>query len=122
MIRMQEHYESVVKPAMQERFEYDNPMRMPKLEKIILNMGMGEGTRDSKVVQNAVTDLTAIAGQQPVITKARKSISNFKLREGMEIGCKVTLRRRHMYEFLDPLAAPISRTAFMRSARRRTSS
>ena len=103
MIRMQEHYESVVKPAMQERFEYDNPMRAPKLEKIILNMGMGEGTRDSKVVQNAVTDLTAIAGQQPVITKARKSISNFKLREGMEIGCKVTLRRRHMYEFLDRL-------------------
>lgn len=103
MTRMQEHYDTVVKPAMQERFGYDNPMRMPRLEKIILNMGMGEGARDSKTVQSAVADLTAITGQQPVITKARKSISNFKLREGMEIGVKVTLRRQHMFEFLDRL-------------------
>ncbi len=103
MTRMQQHYATVVRPAMRERFGYDNPMRIPELEKIVLNMGMGEGARDSNVVQSAFADLTAIAGQQPVITKARKSISNFKLREGMEIGVKVTLRRRRMFEFLDRL-------------------
>ena len=103
MTRLQKHYDTVVRPALQERFTYDNPMRIPKLDKIVINMGMGEGVRDSKVVQSAMDDLTAISGQQPVITKARKSISNFKLREGMEIGVKVTLRRQRMYEFLDRL-------------------
>tara|TARA_A100001037_G_scaffold22943_2_gene19039 strand:- start:4934 stop:5428 length:495 start_codon:yes stop_codon:yes gene_type:complete len=88
---------------MQERFGYENPMRIPKLDKIVLNMGMGDGVRDSKVVQSALVELTAIAGQQPVITKARKSISNFKLREGMDIGVKVTLRRQRMFEFMDRL-------------------
>ena len=103
MTRMQEHYDTVVKAAMQESFGYENPMRIPKLDKIVLNMGMGEAVSDSKVVQSAVVELTAIAGQQPVITRARKSISNFKLREGMEIGAKVTLRRQRMFEFLDRL-------------------
>lgn len=103
MTRMQEQYETVLRPALQERFSYENVMRTPKLEKIVLNMGMGEGVRDSKVVQSAFEELKAISGQQPVITKARKSISNFKLREGMEIGVKVTLRRQRMYEFLDRL-------------------
>lgn len=103
MTRMRQHYDAIVKPAMQERFGYDNPMCIPKLEKIVLNMGTGEGARDSKVVQSAFSDLMAVAGQRPVITKARKSISNFKLREGMEVGVKVTLRRRRMYEFLDRL-------------------
>ena len=103
MTRMQQHYNDTVKSAMQERFSYENPMRMPKLDKIVLNMGMGEGVRDSKVVQSALVELTAIAGQQPIVTKARKSISNFKLREGMDIGVKVTLRRQRMFEFLDRL-------------------
>ena len=103
MTRMQEHYDTVVKAAMQESFGYDNPMRIPKLDKIVLNMGMGNAVGDSKVIQSAVVELTAIAGQQPVITRARKSISNFKLREGMEIGVKVTLRRQRMFEFLDRL-------------------
>ena len=103
MTRMQQHYNDTVKSAMQEKFAYENPMRMPKLDKIVLNMGMGDGVRDSKVVQSALVELTAIAGQQPVITKARKSISNFKLREGMDIGVKVTLRRQRMFEFLDRL-------------------
>ncbi len=103
MTRMQQHYGTVVRPALQERFGYGNPMHIPKLTKIVLNMGMGEGARESKVVQSAFADLTAIAGQRPVITKARKSISNFRLREGMEIGVKVTLRRQRMFEFLDRL-------------------
>ena len=103
MTRMQQRYDAVVRPAMQERFSYNNLMRIPRIEKIVLNMGTGEGARDSKVVQSAFADLTAISGQRPVITKARKSISNFKLREGMEVGVKVTLRRRRMYEFLDRL-------------------
>ena len=103
MTRMQHHYNDVVKATMQERFAYENPMRIPRLDKIVLNMGMGDGVRDSKVVQSALVELTAIAGQQPVVTKARKSISNFKLREGMDIGVKVTLRRQRMFEFLDRL-------------------
>jgi len=103
MTRMQQHYDTVVKAAMQESFGYENPMRIPKLDKIVLNMGMGDAVKDSKVIQSAFVELTAIAGQQPVITKARKSISNFKLREGMEIGVKVTLRRQRMFEFMDRL-------------------
>ena len=103
MTRMQEHYDTVVKAAMQESFGYDNPMRIPKLDKIVVNMGMGEAVTDSKVIQSAFVELTAITGQQPIITRARKSISNFKLREGMEIGVKVTLRRQRMFEFLNRL-------------------
>ena len=103
MTRLQECYRTVVKPALIAQFGYDNPMRAPKVEKIVLNMGVGEAARDAKLVQGAVADLTAIAGQKPVVTRARRSIANFKLREGMTVGCKVTLRRERMYEFLDRL-------------------
>ncbi len=103
MTRLQERYRTTVKPALIAQFGYDNPMRAPKVEKIVLNMGVGEAARDAKLVQGAVADLTAIAGQKPVVTRARRSIANFKLREGMTVGCKVTLRRERMYEFLDRL-------------------
>jgi len=101
--RLQIHYEDTVAPAMRERFNYRNVMRVPRLEKIVVNMGVGEGSRDGKLLVAAVEELTAITGQKPVVTKAKQSISNFKLREGMDIGCKVTLRRSRMYEFLDRL-------------------
>ena len=101
--RLQEHYASVVKAQLQERFGYGNPFEVPKLDKIVVNMGVGEAVSDSKKVQGAVTDLTKIAGQKPIVTRAKKSIATFKLREGMPIGCKVTLRRDRMYEFLDRL-------------------
>ena len=101
--RLQEHYQKVVRDALTKEFGYTNPMQVPKLDKIVINMGVGEATADSKKINLAVAELTAIAGQKPVITKARKSIATFKLREGMAIGCKVTLRKQHMYEFLDRL-------------------
>lgn len=103
MTRLHDHYENTVRAAMREEFGYQNPMQVPKLEKIILNMGVGEAARDSKLIQGAETDLTALSGQKPLLTKAKKSIANFKLREGMTVGCKVTLRRDRMYEFLDRL-------------------
>ena len=101
--RLQEHYEKIVRPALIKEFSYENAMQAPRLDKIVINMGVGEATSDSKKINAAVAELTAIAGQKPVITKARKSIATFKLREGMNIGCKVTLRRQRMYEFLDRL-------------------
>ena len=101
--RLQEHYSNVVKAQLQERFGYANPFEVPKLDKIVINMGVGEAVQDSKKVQGAVADLTRIAGQKPVVTKAKKSIATFKLREGMPVGCKVTLRRERMFEFLDRL-------------------
>ena len=101
--RLQEHYEKVVRPALIEEFKYENKLEAPRIDKIVINMGVGEATSDSKKINAAVAELTAIAGQKPVITKARKSIATFKLREGMNIGCKVTLRRQRMYEFLDRL-------------------
>jgi len=101
--RLKEHYQKVVREALTKEFGYTNPMQVPKLDKIVINMGVGEATADSKKINLAVAELTAIAGQKPVITKARKSIATFKLREGMAIGCKVTLRKQHMYEFLDRL-------------------
>jgi large subunit ribosomal protein L5 len=101
--RLRTLYESEIKAKMIEQFGYPNPMQAPRLEKIILNMGVGEGASDSKKIDAAVLDMTAIAGQKPVITKARKSIAAFKLRTGMLVGCKVTLRRERMYEFLDRL-------------------
>jgi large subunit ribosomal protein L5 len=101
--RLQEHYEKIVRPALIEEFNYENKLEAPRLDKIVINMGVGEATSDSKKINAAVAELTAIAGQKPVITKARKSIATFKLREGMNIGCKVTLRRQRMYEFLDRL-------------------
>jgi large subunit ribosomal protein L5 len=101
--RLQDHYDKVVRPALIEEFKYQNKLEAPRLDKIVINMGVGEATSDSKKINAAVAELTAIAGQKPVITKARKSIATFKLREGMNIGCKVTLRRDRMYEFLDRL-------------------
>ena len=103
MSRLHERYKTGIGPAMIAQFGYGNPMRAPKIDKIVVNMGVGEAARDAKAIQGAVTDLTAIAGQKPVITRARRSIANFKLREGMTVGCKVTLRRARMYEFLDRL-------------------
>jgi large subunit ribosomal protein L5 len=101
--RLQEHYEKVVRAELIKEFSYETPLQAPRIDKIVINMGVGEATSDSKKINAAVAELTAIAGQKPVITKARKSIATFKLREGMNIGCKVTLRRQRMYEFLDRL-------------------
>jgi len=101
--RLQEHYEKVVRAELIKEFSYENALQAPRIDKIVINMGVGEATSDSKKINAAVAELTAIAGQKPVITKARKSIATFKLREGMNIGCKVTLRRERMYEFLDRL-------------------
>ena len=101
--RLQEHYEKVVRPALIKEFSYENALEAPRLDKIVINMGVGEATADSKKINLAVAELAAISGQKPVITKARKSIATFKLREGMNIGCKVTLRKERMYEFLDRL-------------------
>ena len=103
MTRLQDHYESTVKPALIKEFGYKNPMQVPKLEKIVLNMGVGEGSQDRKKAEAAAEELTQITGQKAVITKAKKSIAAFKLRDGMMVGCKVTLRRDQMYEFLDRL-------------------
>ena len=96
-------YNDVIKKSLVEKFGYKNPHEIPKLTKIVLNMGIGEGVADKKKVTSAMEELAAIAGQQPVMTKARKSIATFKLREGMPIGCKVTLRSDRMYEFLERL-------------------
>ena len=101
--RLRQHYEEVVRPKLIEEFGYKNPMEVPKIEKIVLNMGVGESTADSKKATVAAADLALIAGQKPVITRARKAISQFKVRENMPIGCKVTLRKQRMYEFLDRL-------------------
>lgn len=103
MARLQEKYEKEIIPAMIEKFGYKNIMEVPKLEKIVLNMGVGEAKENQKVLESAVNDLTLIAGQKPILTRSKKSIANFKLRENMAIGCKVTLRRARMYEFADKL-------------------
>ena len=101
--RLKSEYKARIREAMKSQFGYTNEMQVPKLEKIVLNMGVGEATSDSKKVQAAMKDLAAIAGQKPAPTRARKSIAQFKLREGMVIGAKVTLRKDRMYEFLDRL-------------------
>ena len=101
--RLQEHYEKVVRAELLKQFGYGNPMEVPKLEKIVINMGVGEAVADRKAVDNAAVELARISGQKPVITKARKSIATYKVREGMALGCKVTLRRDRMYEFVDRL-------------------
>ena len=101
--RLHEQYETTVRPALMQEFGYKNPMQVPRLEKIVVNMGVGVAVQDSKKAEAAAADLTAITGQHPVITKAKRSIATFKLRQGMPIGCKVTLRRERMYEFLDRL-------------------
>ncbi len=101
--RLQERYEKDVLPALMKQFDIKNVHAAPKLEKIVVNMGVGEAVGDSKKIQAALNDMAAITGQKPVITRARKSIANFKVREGMPLGVKVTLRRNQMYEFLDRL-------------------
>ena len=103
MSRMQEKYTSEVAPALMEKFGYKSTMQIPKLEKIVINIGMGEAKDNPKAIDAACGDLAKITGQKPIITKARKSVANFKLREGMNIGCKVTLRADKMYEFMDRL-------------------
>lgn len=103
MDRLQQKYNNEVVPALMEKFGYKNIMQVPKLEKIVINMGIGEAKDNSKVIESAVSDLQIIAGQKPIVTRARKSIANFKLRENMPIGCKVTLRKEQMYEFADKL-------------------
>jgi large subunit ribosomal protein L5 len=100
---MKQRYADVVVKAMTEKFAYKNHMEVPRIEKITINMGVGEGTQDRKKVTTAAEEMALIAGQKPVIVKAKKSVAQFKLREGMAIGCKVTLRRERMYEFLDRL-------------------
>jgi large subunit ribosomal protein L5 len=101
--RLKQQYIEAVRPELQKQFKYTNPMRVPEIEKVVLNMGIGEATADRKKVEQAARDMTLIAGQKPIMTKARMSIANFKLRDNMAIGCKVTLRKARMYEFLDRL-------------------
>ncbi|MFL6797005.1 MAG: 50S ribosomal protein L5 [Xanthobacteraceae bacterium] len=100
---MRKHFDEVVRKQLAEEFGYKNAMQVPVIEKVVLNMGIGEGVNDRRKVENAANDLTLIAGQKAVITKARKSIATFKVRDGQPIGCKVTLRKSRMYEFLDRL-------------------
>ena len=100
---MKENYKNNIVPALIKKFNYQNPMEVPKLDKIVINMGVGEAKENPKALEGAVNDMTIIAGQKPIITKAKKSIANFKLREGMNIGCKVTLRGTKMYDFADRL-------------------
>ena len=101
--RLEEHYLTAVRPALMEKFGYKNTLEVPKIEKIVINMGVGEAVRDSKKIEMATRDLAAITGQKPVVTRAKRANAAFKLRAGMAIGCKVTLRRERMYEFLDRL-------------------
>jgi large subunit ribosomal protein L5 len=103
MSRLREHYEKTVKPNLMKEFGYTNPLQAPRLEKIVVNMGVGEAVQDGKRVDAAVQELSLITGQKPVVTRAKKSIATFKLRQGMPIGAKVTLRKERMYEFLDRL-------------------
>ena len=105
MNRLQEKYNTSVKTELQKMFNYSSVMEIPRLEKVVVNMGVGDAVANSKVLDDAVAELQAITGQKPVITKAKKSIASFKLREGMSIGCKVTLRGQRMYEFLDKLVS-----------------
>lgn len=103
MSRLRELYRDEIIPKMIEKFNYKNPMQVPVIEKVVLNMGVGEAIQNAKSLDGAVADLTMISGQKPVVTRARKSIAGFKLRQGMSIGCKVTLRGERMYDFLDKL-------------------
>jgi len=103
MARLKKIYSEKVAPAMRKEFGYGNTMETPRITKVVVNMGVGEAALNKKLIEGAVTDMTLIAGQKPLVTKARKSVANFKLREGMPVGCKVTLRRDRMWEFLDHL-------------------
>ena len=101
--RLQELYEKTIRPELMARFGYKNPIQVPRVVKVTLNMGVGEALADKKVIENAVADMQAIGGQKPIITRARKSVAAFKVREDWPIGCKVTLRRTRMYDFMDRL-------------------
>ncbi|MGH7088596.1 MAG: 50S ribosomal protein L5 [Stellaceae bacterium] len=101
--RLKQEYDAKVRPALMQQFGYENRLQAPRLDKIVVNMGVGEGVQDAKHVTNAAKDLASITGQKPVVTRAKKSIATYKLRAGMPVGCKVTLRRDRMYEFLDRL-------------------
>ena len=101
--RLEEHYATAVRPALVEKFGYNNVLEVPRVEKVVINMGVGSAVRDSKKIEHAVLDMTKIAGQKPIVTRAKKANAAFKLREEMAIGCKVTLRSVRMYEFLDRL-------------------
>ncbi len=101
--RLQAVYEKDVRPSLQKQFNYKNGMQIPKLDKIVINMGVGENVNDSKTIQAAVNEMSLISGQKPQVTRSKKAIAGFKLREGLPIGCKVTLRKQRMYEFLDRL-------------------
>ncbi|MDT7960384.1 MAG: 50S ribosomal protein L5 [Armatimonadota bacterium] len=101
--RLRIHYEQVVRPLLQQQFNYKNPMQIPRLEKIVINMGVGKGEQEPKQLENAMRDLALISGQKPVVTVAKKSISNFRVRKGHRIGCKVTLRGNRMYVFMEKL-------------------
>jgi len=103
--RLKDVYRDQIAPALREQFKYKSPMEVPRITKIVLNMGVGEATADKKILDNAVGDMTKISGQKPVVTKARKAIAGFKIREGYPIGCMVTLRQERMYEFLDRLVS-----------------
>ena len=103
MSRLQDYYNETVVPQLKEKFSYSNVMQVPRLTKITLNMGVGEAVGDKKVMDRAVGDMTAVAGQKPIVTYARKSVASFKIRDGWPVGCKVTLRRERMYEFMDRL-------------------
>ncbi len=103
MARLQKHYNDTVIKQLTEQFGYKSAMQVPRITKVTLNMGVGEAVGDKKIIDNAVADMTAIAGQKPIVTRARKSVAGFKIREEWPIGCKVTLRREKMYEFLDRL-------------------
>ena len=103
MARLKEIYKKTIAPAMKEEFNYSNPMQIPTVSKIVVNMGCGEASQNSKLIEGALSDMTAITGQKPVVTRSRKSIANFKLRDGMPVGCRVTLRGERMWEFMDRL-------------------
>ena len=103
MARLQQYYRETLVPRLQEKLGMDNPMRVPRISKITLNIGVGEAIGDKKIMENALADMTKIAGQKPVVCRARKSVASFKIRDGFPIGAKVTLRRERMYEFLDRL-------------------
>jgi len=103
MLRLKEKYDNEIAPALKEQFKYKSVMEIPKLEKIVINMGLGEVKENPKAIESAINDLTLITGQKPIVTKAKKSVAAFKVREGMNIGCKVTLRGLKMYAFADKL-------------------
>ncbi len=103
MSRLKTHYNEITRPELMKEFNFTSVMQVPRLEKIVINMGVGDAIQDSKVMDAAVEDLTILTGQKPIVIKARKSVASFKLREGMAVGCKVTLRGKRMYDFLDKL-------------------